>query len=339
MLGLLEIDGSHGEGGGQILRTSLALSLVTNKPISVQRVRAGRARPGLLRQHLTALKAAAEISQAEVRGAELGSREVTFVPGAVKGGAYRFAVGSAGSATLVLQTVLPALLFAGESSSLTLEGGTHNPWAPPFDFVARTFLPQLAKMGARVAARIERHGFHPAGGGRMVFEVTPVRKLAPLTLHERGEAKVSAEALVSSLPSSIAERELRVIGDAFALPRATMAVRKLDAGPGNVVMIRIESEAITEIVTAFGEQGVSAEKVAENAAKEASRYLASNVPVGEHLADQLIVPLALAGGGSFRTLAPSSHLATQAELLPKLLSARVRITREADDAHRVDVEC
>jgi len=147
------------------LRTSLALALVTGKGFRMDGIRAGRSRPGLLRQHLTAVRAAAEISGATVRGDEPGSKALSFEPGAVRGGAYRFAVGTAGSATLVLQTVLPALLLAEEASTLTLEGGTHNPAAPPFDFLARTFLPQLAKMGARVEATLERHGFIPRVAG------------------------------------------------------------------------------------------------------------------------------------------------------------------------------
>ena len=163
---MLLIDGSQGEGGGQILRTALGLSLVTGTAFRIEKIRAGRAKPGLLRQHLTAVNAATVIGDALVDGAELGSPALVFRPRSVRPGAYRFAVGTAGSASLVLQTVLPPLLTAGASSILTLEGGTHNPWAPPFDFLARAFLPLLERMGAPVRAAIQRYGFYPAGGGQ-----------------------------------------------------------------------------------------------------------------------------------------------------------------------------
>src|SRR5262245_2007058 len=160
----ITIDGSAGEGGGQILRTALALSLVTARPFRIERIRAGRPKPGLLRQHLTAVQAAAKVGAARISGAEVGSLELTFEPTGLRGGAYDFAVGTAGSATLVLQTLLPALLRAREPSQLTIEGGTHNPYAPPFDFLARTFLPVLRRMGAAIEARLEAPGFYPAGG-------------------------------------------------------------------------------------------------------------------------------------------------------------------------------
>jgi len=163
---MITIDGSFGEGGGQILRTSLALSLVTGKPFSIEKIRAGRAKPGLLRQHLTAVRAAGEIGRARIEGAELGSGQLTFVPDAVRPGAYDFAVGTAGSATLVLQTMLPALMLAGGPSQLRLEGGTHNTYAPPLDFLEKAFLPILRRMGPEVAVTLERFGFYPAGGGR-----------------------------------------------------------------------------------------------------------------------------------------------------------------------------
>ena len=170
---MLTINGSQGEGGGQILRTALAMSLVTGKPFRIVRIRAGRKKPGLLRQHLTAVQAAAQIGQATVEGAAIGSQELTFTPGEIRPGEYRFAVGTAGSATLVLQAVLPALLTAPGLSVLTLEGGTHNPFAPPFDFLHRSYLPLVNRMGPTVEARLERPGFYPAGGGKFVVTVEP----------------------------------------------------------------------------------------------------------------------------------------------------------------------
>jgi RNA 3'-terminal phosphate cyclase (ATP) len=156
---MLTIDGSLGKGGGQILRTALALATVTGKPFRIEKIRAGRPKPGLLRQHLTAVKAAATISDAIVTGAELGSGALTFTPGHLRAGEFAFAVGTAGSATLVLQTILPALLTAPAPSTLVLEGGTHNPAAPPFDFLVKSFLPLINRMGPTVTAELERPGF------------------------------------------------------------------------------------------------------------------------------------------------------------------------------------
>src|SRR5262245_1101885 len=208
------IDGSQGEGGGQILRTALALSLVTGTPFRLEKIRAGRDRPGLLRQHLTAVTAAVEIGSATADGVALGSPELVFRPGPVRPGTYRFAVGTAGSAGLVLQTVLPPLLGAAGSSTIVVEGGTHNRHAPPFDFLDRAFLPLLARMGARVRATLDRPGFYPAGGGQLTVEVTPTPALAPLTLLERGAARRRrARAVVANLPAAIAHRELRVVRD------------------------------------------------------------------------------------------------------------------------------
>ena len=220
---MLTIDGTFGEGGGQILRTALALSLVTGKPFRIENIRAGRRNPGLLRQHLTAVNAATEISHAEVTGAAIGSRELTFAPGSVVSGVYSFAVGTAGSTTLVLQTVLPALLVASGKSKVILEGGTHNPFAPPFDFLEKSFLPLVNRMGPRVTAELERPGFYPAGGGRMSVTVEPVIALQRLDLQVRGEVlDRRARAVVANLPISIAERELNVIARKMSWPREWM---------------------------------------------------------------------------------------------------------------------
>jgi RNA 3'-terminal phosphate cyclase (ATP) len=320
-MGLLRIDGAEGEGGGQVVRTALGLSLVTGREIRLVNIRAGRERPGLLRQHLTAVEAAARIGDARIEGARLGSAELDFAPRAVRAGEYSFDVGSAGSVTLVLQTVLPALLAAKAPSRVTLFGGTHNPLAPPFDYLARVFVPAIARMGARVSLELVRHGFFPAGGGEVRAEIHP-SPLAPLHLLQRGRVlRRRAEAVVSNLPLSIAERELRAVGweDCAALPVES-------AGPGNAVMLHVESEHASELVTGFGAKGVPAERVAERALAEIERYLAADVPVGEHLADQLLVPMALAGGGSFRTLPLSSHATTNAELIERFLPVRFALS-------------
>ncbi len=178
---MIELDGSTGEGGGQILRTLLTLAMITGRPFRIRQIRARRAKPGLMRQHLVAVQAAAQICGAEVSGAAVGSQELEFVPGPVQGGDYRFAIGTAGSCTLVLQTVLPALLAADRPSTLQLSGGTHNPMAPPVQFLQRAFCRLLAEMGAQVDVHIERFGFYPAGGGEVTARVSPCARLQPRT--------------------------------------------------------------------------------------------------------------------------------------------------------------
>jgi RNA 3'-terminal phosphate cyclase (ATP) len=321
------IDGSHGEGGGQILRTALALSLATGRPFAIDRIRAKRTRPGLLRQHLTAVAAAAEVGRAVVEGAAPGSTRLVFRPTAIVPGRYTFAVGTAGSATLVLQTVLPALLNADGPSDLVLEGGTHNPWAPPFDFLARVFLPILTRLGASVTATIERHGFYPAGGGRFHVAIRPTGRLQRLTLTDRGvtiDRRVIA--LVSNLDRRIGEREVGVVQDKLGWPAETGSVEApAAAGPGNVVMIEIASEQATEIFTGFGEMGVRAEAVAGRAVDEARKYLAADAPVGPYLADQLLAVLVAGSGGVFRTSALSRHTTTNIDVIRAMSGARIDV--------------
>jgi len=335
----ITIDGAAGEGGGQVLRTALSMSLVTGCPFAIENIRANRRQPGLKRQHLTAVRAAADVGHAEVEGAELGSRRLAFKPGEVEPGEYEFRVGSAGSATLVLQTVLPPLIGAAGPSHLTLEGGTHNPWAPPLDFLEKAFLPILARMGPQVTVTLGRHGFYPAGGGSFEVEVRPQRPLEPLELAERGRVvgrRVTA--LVSRLPLSIAEREAKTAGRKLGWPRECLDARQIDsAGPGNVMMVEIESEQVTEVFTGFGQKGRPAERVAAGAAREARRYLDAGVPVGEHLADQLLIPLALAGEGSFRTVRPSQHTRTNIEVIRRFVDLAVGIEQVGFDAWEVRV--
>jgi len=345
---VLVIDGSQGEGGGQILRTVLGLSLVTGTAFRIEKVRAGRPKPGLLRQHLTAVQAAAAIGDASVDGAELGSLELVFRPRSVRPGSHRFAVGSAGSAGLVFQTVLPALLTADAPSTVTVEGGTHNPWAPPFDFLARAFLPLISRMGASAQAMIERYGFYPAGGGRFTVDITPCRRLDPLTLMDRGETKRRhVQAVVANLPASIGHREIHLAVRKMGWSTEEADVLALTArrgddssrgapGPGNVVMIEIESEHVVEVFTAFGEVALRAEAVAERAVRDARSYLAAQVPVGPYLADQLLIPLALAGGGAFRTMPLSRHSTTNIEVIRQFLG--VAATATAESAARYVVE-
>ncbi|MEA2564124.1 MAG: 3-terminal phosphate cyclase [Acidobacteriota bacterium] len=325
---MLELDGSEGEGGGQILRTSLALSMVTGTPVRIRNVRARRPKPGLMRQHLVAVQAAARIGGAQVTGAEIGSSTLAFIPGEVKPGEHELSVGSAGSTTLVLQTILPALLCASQPSLLVLEGGTHNPMAPPFEFLERTYLPLVNRMGPRVHAELDRAGFYPAGGGRIVVSIEPAERLTGFELLQRGEIRRrQATALVSRLPRHIGERE---IAEAARLAEwDSLEVREVDTpGPGNAVLLSVESDALTEVFVGFGQRGVPAEQVASRAVQEMQHYLDAGVPVGEHLADQLLLLFALAGSGAFATLPLSGHAMTQIDLIPGFLDVAIRVEGE-----------
>jgi RNA 3'-terminal phosphate cyclase (ATP) len=329
------LDGGVGEGGGQILRTALALSLATGTPFRLERIRAKRSRPGLLRQHLTALNAATAIGEADVTGAEIGSSTITFAPRGVRAGAYRFAIGSAGSATLVLQTVLPALMLADARSELVLEGGTHNPLAPPFDFLARAFLPLIARMGPRVEVELERPGFYPAGGGRFRVAIDPVSKLTPLTLLDRGETLARrAIAWIANLDPRIGQRELAIVREKLGWPEDALELRSVSdtPGPGNALVVEVASEHVTEVFSGFGERGVRAEAVADGVVTQVRRYLVANAPVGVYLADQLLLPLALSGGGAFRTQALSRHATTNIEVIRQFLD--VSIASETDENGR-----
>jgi len=335
---MITIDGSQGEGGGQILRTSLALSLVTGTGFRMDRIRARRQKPGLLKQHLTAVEAAKTVGCAEVEGAALSSQTLEFRPGPVTPGNYRFAVGTAGSATLVLQTVLPALLTSSGHSSLTLEGGTHNPTAPPFDFLARCFMPLIHRMGPSVELELRRHGFFPAGGGRFHARIEPAKKLSRVDLLERGSVRSrQAQILVSKLPEHVGQRELAVVRDGLKWRAEECGVEAVQhpVGPGNAVVLAIEAEHVTEVFTGFGERGRPAEEVARSAVEAARAWLEAGVPVDEHLADQLLIPLALAGGGSFRTTRPSLHTTTNAQVIQRFLPVAIRLEQETELAWRV----
>jgi RNA 3'-terminal phosphate cyclase (ATP) len=329
---LIRIDGAGGEGGGQILRTALGLSLVTGAPFRIENIRAGRKTPGLLRQHLTAVLAASEIGEAQVTGATLGSLALTFTPRSVRAGDYRFSVGTAGSGSLVFQTILPALLTARGPSRVIIEGGTHNSAAPPFDFLDRTFLPLLRRMGARVALKIERYGFYPAGGGRFVAEIEPCEGLKPLEIGLRGEVRAKrAIAIVANLPARIALREIEKVSAMMDLTAEGRVFETRESpGPGNVVLVEVETDDVTEIFTAFGQPGVPSDKVAEEAVREAREYLKSRAVAGEHLTDQLMLPLALAGGGSFTAAKLTRHAETNRDVIAQFLPVRFETTKAED---------
>lgn len=327
---MLIIDGMLGEGGGQILRTSLALSLVTGKSFTIKDIRAGRKKPGLMRQHLTCVNAAVEVGNATVEGAAIGSQSLRFEPRTINAGNYNFAIGTAGSCTLVLQAILPALLTADGPSEVILEGGTHNPFAPPFDFLDQTFLGLINKMGPTVSASLIRPGFYPAGGGKFKVEITP-SPLEKLSLTQRGEIlNKTATAFVANLPENIAARELKIVKKLLGWEGCEIVNIPDSHGPGNVLTLTVESENITEVFTGFGVKGVTAEKVAKRCVGQVKSYLAAGVPVGKYLADQLLIPLAMAGAGTFITQPPSRHTMTNIEVVKQFIDLNINCT-EIDD--------
>ena len=339
---LINIDGSQGEGGGQILRSAVGLAAVVGKVVRIENIRAGRSKPGLMRQHLTAMNAAARICKGTLTGAALGSKELTFEPQEICPGRYQFSIGTAGSATLVLQTILPALLTASGPSEIVLEGGTHNQWAPPFDFLQRVYLPIINRMGPQVEATLERHGFYPAGGGRIVVQITPSLSLAGFDLLERGSLVAKrAKVLISNLPYSIAEREAQKIARKLSIQPEDVTIEPVtSSGPGNIVFAEIQSQNVTELATGFGRVGTSAEHVAEEVVKQIRSYLKSSAPVGEYLADQILLPLGLSAvqpaavrvkrGGSFRTLPLSRHSMTHIDILRMMLPVQIE-TQSSDE--------
>lgn len=338
---LITIDGSSGEGGGQVLRSSLSLSLATGKPFRITRIRAGRKRPGLGRQHLTAVRAAKEVGRAKVMGDEIGSMDLTFVPQGVHAGDYHFAVGTAGSATLVLQTVLPALLTADGPSNLVLEGGTHNRAAPPFEFIDQAYLPVINRMGPEVTAKLERPGFEPAGGGRFIVTVTPSSKLTPINMDEPGaliERKMRA--VVAHLEESIGQKEINAARGPLNWKDVEATIERADDAicPGNIILLTARCENTVEITAGFGRIGARASKVGNEAAREMQHFLNSGAAVGRRLADQIMLPLALAGGGRFTTQPLSNHALTQIGTIANFLPVTVDIDEKDRHLHEVTIK-
>lgn len=326
---VMEIDGHFGEGGGQILRSALTLSMCTGVPVKLSNIRAGRRKSGLMRQHLAAVLAAATICNGEVEGAVLNSTTVEFRPGEVVSGDYSFAIGSAGSTTLLVQTVLPALARAPGSSTLSVQGGTHNGMAPSTDFMELAFMPCMRKLGMEVSADLQRHGFYPNGGGIWRLEVGEWRP-ARLELRERGSPV--AEKLVvkiANIGRHVAERELvRVKKKLRMADEHCEIVEPAANGAGNIVSIRLEFTQLTEVFEAVGALGVSAERVAGRAAGAARDYLAQDFPVGVHLADQLLVPMVLGNGGAFVTGSLSPHARTNIAVIEQFLGPGIVSVQE-----------
>ncbi|MCW5806172.1 MAG: RNA 3'-terminal phosphate cyclase [Deltaproteobacteria bacterium] len=336
----VELDGGRGEGGGQILRTALALSILTRRPMRMHRIRAGRAKPGLRRQHLACVEAAARLSGARTVGASVGSQELAFEPGETTADAHlEIDIGSAGSTSLVVQTILLPAVLLGGARTFTVHGGTHNPMAPPFDFLDRVFVPHLRAMGADVELVLDRHGFATGGAsqashddpsphrGRLTVRVGGASALRPIELLELGPIRRRrAVATIARLPTHVAERELGRVRDRLGFAREDCETLELShPGTANVLTIEVEHASGRELVTTFGERGLRAELVADRACDEMAAFLGANVPVGEHLADQLLLPLALAGGGAFRCAPLSPHATTNIDTIRMFLDVPIAV--------------
>lgn len=327
----LVLDGAAGEGGGQILRSALTLSIVTGTPFVIERIRAGRNKPGLMRQHLTSVRAAAAISGADVEGAVLGSTRLAFRPGPVEGGDFTLDVGSAGASSLVLQTIALPLALGRGPSHVRVRGGTHVPFAPAYPFLAEAWLPLVRQAGAEIELELAHTGFYPAGGGDVVMRTTPCAGLSALHLPgERGPLVAHAHAIVAGLPERIARRELSAI--ATALPELAPSVSSASVespGPGNAawVIVRDTDSGVTNVFSAIGEREVSAEEVGRRVAASALAWGETGAAVEAHLTDQLMLPIALAGAGSFSASALTLHARTNAEVIRAFTGRRTSWTR------------
>jgi len=328
---VVEIDGSEGEGGGQMLRTAITLSAVTGKPFRMHNIRAKRPKPGLSAQHLEALLAVARITDAEVEGAYLGSKEVFFRPKTTIGGDFSFKIGTAGSTMLLLQTVYLPLAFAG-GGSISIEGGTHTKWSPPFDFVKYVFCRLIKRMGCDLSLTLERAGFYPRGGGRVSVHISGCSGLKGVVLAERGELKrTSAIITLSRLPGHIAEREARRLRQRLGYEMDVRVESPDSPSAGNSVLILCEFESSVAGFSAVGERGVSAEAVADEAADAALELLNSGGVIDARSADQLLLPAALADGETVvKTVKLTNHIMTNADVLSRFLKRSIELEEGRD---------
>ena len=330
----LHIDGNYGEGGGQILRTTLSLSCLLKKPMEITNIRKGRKIPGLQPQHLTSVNACKSISEAEVEGNKLKSLTLRFNPQSIKGGDFTFNVAeekrSAGSTSLILQALFLPLSLSEQSSHITVLGGTHVAWSPPFDYLKEIFLPMMRKIGCQMELRIMKWGWYPKGGGEVGCIIHPTGKLVSLNLTERGKLlNLTGVSVVSNLPFSIAERQknqaLKILREKDFSPEIKI-VQAPSIGQGTFFFLKAEFENSQAGFGALGEIGKRAEKVAEEACLEFLEFMQTHAAIDPHLADQLIPYLALADGpSSFTVSRISEHLLTNIWVVKQFLPTKIMV--------------
>ena len=341
---MLEIDGGTGEGGGQIVRTSLSLSALTCTPFRIHNIRMKRPKPGLRPQHLAAVQTVAVVTGASVEGARIGSPEFLFRPSTTKPGEYSFDIGTAGAVSLVLQTLIPPLLFAGGRSHLAITGGTHVPISPPFDLIEQVFFPILALMGVRLACSVGPYGFYPKGGGRIVAHIEPCagRALAPLSLAgEKGASAVRGTSAVANLPLSIAERQRASAASMLENAKidAEIAVISVPSpGPGTFLFLKTEG-ACPAGFSAIGVRGKRAEVVGAEGAGGLLAHLSRPGCLDPYTSDQVVLYLALAQGRSeYTTTRITRHLVTNIGIVKRFIGADIVVEGEIDAPGRVSVE-
>ena len=338
----VEIDGSHGEGGGQILRTSLTLSMLTGKPLRIFNIRCRRSKGGLRAQHLQCVRASQEISGASVQGDELGSRELIFEPGPARPGEYRFDIGTAGSTSLVLQTIALPLALGPGPSQVEITGGTHVPMAPCFHYLDLQWRPLLEMMGVDLTLEMALAGYYPRGGGKIRVRINPTEALVPFSLAERGEMKsLSVLSGVSNLDMQIAQRQAQRARKRLAgldiEPEVTL--KSLDSpGRGTFLLLQAQFDSGRCCYFGLGEIRKKAERVAEDATRGFSRFLGTDATVDEYAADQLLLPAALAGGTTqYLTPKVTPHLTTNADVIRKFVGAEVVVDGNEGEPGRVTV--
>ncbi len=326
------VDGSTGEGGGQILRTSLALSCITGKSLHIENIRAARRNPGLAKQHLSCVHAACQICNGQCQGAALRSSILNFQPGAIRGGDYSFDIGSAGSASLVVQTVLPALFLADKPSTVTVTGGTHNPLAPPFDFLCETFLPAIASAGFQGDCRLIKHGFFPAGGGKITFDIQPWQKSTDQIINlcePEAKCKIHGRIYTAKLPAHIAQRQEKLLLHSKLDVQDIEHIEVTDSdGPGNCVMLRLCGRLRTTVFTAFGRRGKPSREVTSEVVRLSRAFLSSGAAVDRFLADQLLIYMAISKASCYTTNDLSDHLTTNIATIKKFLPVNFSIEQQ-----------
>lgn len=342
---MIEIDGSMGEGGGQVLRSALSLSLLTGQAFTVTNIRANRSKPGLRPQHLAAVQAAGRISAAALDGDRVGSQWITFVPGPLKPGGYHFDIGTAGATALVLQTLLLPLAMAEGASRLSISGGTHVPWSPCFHYLDWHWRPLLARLGIQFDLTLAMAGFYPRGGGELLARIPGCAQPVGLDLQERGALqRIRGISAVANLPLEIAERQRRQTLKRLKMltPRVAVevVVESLPArSRGTLLMLLAEFEYSQACFSSLGALGKPAERVADEAVDELSLFLSTDGAVDPWLADQLLLPLSLAKETSMvRTSRVTRHLLTNAELIRHFLPVRISVDGALDEAAMVRLQ-